>query len=127
LRKAMRECDRLLAMKLPEKGQCKSFVILLTGILRRYLERRYDLAARRQTTPELLKAIENRADIGDAAARHWLRVFLEQADVVKFAGGELNPARCGEMADEVRQFCAVAAQAGKAAETLTRKEIGEVG
>lgn len=125
LRKAIRECDRLQAMKLPDKGQCKSFVILLTGILRRYVERRYDLPARRQTTAELLHALETRADVTDAAKR-WLRVFLEQADVVKFGSGDLNPARCSEMADEVRQFC-TAAQAGKAAETLTRKEIGEVG
>jgi hypothetical protein len=105
LRKAMRECDRLLAMKLPEKGQCKSFVILLTGILRRYLERRYDLPARRQTTAELLQAIECRADIGDAA-RRWLRVFLEQADVVKFGSGGLDLTRCSEMVAELRQFCA---------------------
>jgi hypothetical protein len=106
LRKAMRECDHLLAMKLPEKGQSKSFVILLTGILRRFLERRYDLPARRQTTAELLHAIESRADIGDAGKR-WLRVFLKQTEVVKFAGQELKQSRCIEMAAEVRQFCTV--------------------
>jgi hypothetical protein len=105
LRKATRECDRLLAMQLPEKGRCKSFVILLTGILRRYLERRYDLPARRQTTAELLLAIQSRADVGDNVKR-WLRGFLDQADVVKFSAGEPNPVCCSEMADEVRQFFA---------------------
>ena len=94
-----------LAMKLPEQGRCKSFVILLTGILRRYLERRYDLPARRQTTAELLQAIQARADVGDNEKR-WLRGFLDQAEVVKFSAGEPNPACCSEMADEVRQFFA---------------------
>ncbi len=104
LRKAMRECDRLMAMQLPVKQHGKSFVALLTGIVRRYLERRYDLPARRQTTVELLRAVDARADIADES-RRWLHTFFTQTDLVKFAGADISAARCTELADEVRQFC----------------------
>jgi hypothetical protein len=103
LRKAIRECDRLIAMRLPEKDHARSFVVLLTGIVRRYLERRYDLPARRQTTAELLRAIDARADFDDEAKR-WLRGFFTAADLVKFAGAATGAERCRELLDAARRF-----------------------
>jgi hypothetical protein len=103
LRKAMRECDHLAAMRLPEKDHARSFVVLLTGIVRRYLERRYDLPARRQTTAELLRAIDARADFDDEAKR-WLRGFFTEADLVKFAGAAAGDERCRALLESARQF-----------------------
>jgi hypothetical protein len=108
--RAKRECARLLAMRLPEKGHGKSFVTLLTGIVRRYLERRYDLPARRQTTAELLRDIDARTDL-DADAKRWLHSFFEQADRVKFAGTPINAEHCAAAAAEVRHFCESTAMA----------------
>jgi hypothetical protein len=101
--RALRECDRLAAMKLPDKGHGKSFVALLTGILRRYLERGFDLPARRQTTAELLRAIDGRTDLADESKK-WLHAFFAQADLVKFAAAEISAERCEALVEEVRQF-----------------------
>jgi hypothetical protein len=103
-RKAVRECDRLRAMKLAERGQGKKLVVLLAGVVRRYLERRYDIPARRQTTTELLQHIEPRRDL-DQAAKRWLHGFFTQADQIKFAGAEVTAERGAALVDEVRQFC----------------------
>lgn len=107
--RATRECDRLVAMRLPEKGHGKSFVTLLTGIVRRYLERRYDLPARRQTSAELLRNIDARTDLS-ADAKRWLHGFFERADCVKFAGTAVTAAQCAAWAAEARHFWATAAQ-----------------
>jgi hypothetical protein len=107
--RATRECDRLVAMRLPEKGHGKSFVTLLTGIVRRYLERRYDLPARRQTSAELLRNIDARTDLS-ADAKRWLHGFFERADRVKFAGTAVTAAQCAAWVAEARHFCATAAQ-----------------
>jgi hypothetical protein len=102
--RALRECDRVLAMRLPEKGHGKSFVILLTGVVRRYLERRCDIPARRQTTAELLRAIDARSDL-DADAKRWLHSFFAHADRIKFAGKPVSVEDCAASAAEVRHFC----------------------
>jgi hypothetical protein len=102
LHKAMRECDRVLAM---QRANGKSRVILLTGVVRRFLERRFGMPARRQTTAELLAGIAARSDLpGDA--RHWLRTFFEQTDLIRYAGAAVTEDRCQELAQEIRQFCA---------------------
>jgi len=103
--KAQRECARLLAMKLPEKGHARSFVMLLSGIVRRYLERRFDIPARRRTTAELLHAIDACAELDDAAKR-WLHAFFAETDLVKYAATEPSGERCLALAEEVRQTCA---------------------
>jgi hypothetical protein len=103
--RALRECDRVLAMRLPEKGHGKSLVILLTGVVRRYLERRYDIPARCQTTAELLRASDARSDL-DADAKRWLHSFFADADRIKFAGKPVGTEQCAAWAAEVRHFCA---------------------
>jgi hypothetical protein len=101
--KALRECDRLVAMELPQKQNVKGFVVLLTGIVRRYLERRFDLPARRRTTAELLGDIDTCKQLDDDA-RRWLRGFLTEADRVKFAGAAIGAEECGKWLEEVRSF-----------------------
>jgi hypothetical protein len=108
LRKAMRECDRLLALQLPEKDRGKDFIVLLSGIVRRYLERRFDIPARRQTSAQLLGAIDARSDVSDEAKR-WLHTFFAETDLIKYAGAAVDAERCGALADGVRHFCRAAA------------------
>ena len=110
LHKAMRECDRVLALR---RGDGKSRVVLLTGVLRRYLERRFGIPARRQTTAELLRAVDACREISDDR-RSWLRGFCEQTDLIKYAAAAVTDQRCRELAEEIRQFCSdtAAARAG---------------
>ena len=92
--RAFAELDRLLRRHLIDKRLYKDFYIELTMVVRRYIERAHAIRAPEQTTQEFL----------DAAMRHphftpetlaRLRLFLESADLVKFAGQESTP----QMAD----------------------------
>ena len=47
---ALYELERLQALNLPDRGKAERFGTLLTGLMRRYLEKKYQLPARRQTT-----------------------------------------------------------------------------
>src|SRR5262249_50600007 len=49
---AQRELDRLVTLNLPERGEVERFHTLLSNVLRRFVERRFQVPARRQTTPE---------------------------------------------------------------------------
>jgi hypothetical protein len=81
---AQRELDRLLALNLPAAGEIERFHTLLSNVVRRYLENRFDLPARRQTTPEFLEAME-KSSLLPAEQQQVLRGFLERCDLAKFA------------------------------------------
>ena len=55
---ACRELDRIASLGLPAAGQVERFHTLVSNVLRRYLEKRFGLPARRQTTPEFFIAAE---------------------------------------------------------------------
>lgn len=100
---ALQAIDRLLADRLPEKGEHKLFYGLLSNILRRYVEDRYGIRAPERTTEEFL--IELRS--GDALGpthQALLKMFLEHADLVKFAELEPAPEQAEESAEVCRRF-----------------------
>ena len=99
---AWRELERLTARGLPKKGKGRSFTILLVGVVRRYLERRYDLPARRLTSDELLARLEGVAL--DESARQTLREFFVAADVARFAPGAAQTQVCAALAELARRF-----------------------
>ncbi len=77
--------NRLLASPRPTAEQIDAFYVELSGIVRRYLEDRFELRAPELTTEEFLAAVGESPDLtGDHQAL--LREFLRQADLVKFAG-----------------------------------------
>lgn len=83
--RALFELRELLACNLPEQGRAKDFYVALTGIVRRYIERRHAIRAYEQTTEEFLRdAVAHPAFTAGTLAR--LREFLDAADLVKFAG-----------------------------------------
>ena len=100
LQRAMRECARVQALSLADG---KSRVILLTGVVRRYLERRCGIPARRLTTTELMRLIDGRGDMA-TDTKNWLRDFLAQTDLIKYAGATVSEERGRELVDEARQF-----------------------
>ena len=112
---AQRELDRLIALKLPEQGRSERFVTLLSLLVRRYLERQHQLLARRQTTPEFLRQLEQQPDLS-ADEKQFLGSFLTRCDTVKYAGVEMPTDECRQWAESTRRVlirrCSQAAQAG---------------
>jgi len=81
---AQEELDALKGLGLIEKGEIKRFHILVSEIVRRYLEGRFAVVAPEMTTWELTAVLRPRRDI-DEALKELIRVFLEDCDLVKFA------------------------------------------
>jgi hypothetical protein len=100
---ALRELDRIAALNLPAVGKMEDFHGLLANIIRRYLENRFGLPARRQTTPEFLRSMEASTALTDSQ-RALLRIFLERCDHAKFARARPSAAECGGLLELARGF-----------------------
>lgn len=82
---ATSELRRLQRQEVTEPEAVKAFYVDLTDILRTYLSQELGVAALERTTPELVRALEQRSDVSAEAVRR-IQAVLERADVVKFAG-----------------------------------------
>ena len=82
---ARAKLQRLLDSPRPTAEQIDAFYVELSGIVRKYLEDRFELRAPELTTEEFLASVGESPDLsGEHQAL--LREFLRQADLVKFAG-----------------------------------------
>ncbi|HAM35633.1 MAG TPA: hypothetical protein DEB40_03620 [Elusimicrobia bacterium] len=86
---AEEELSRLEASSLWSENRHKEYYGILTDIIRRYLERRYGLAATRRTTAELIRQLR-RLELGRTLPALFRDLF-ERADLVKFAKVEPLP------------------------------------
>jgi hypothetical protein len=77
--------QRLLDSPRPTAEQIDAFYVELSGIVRRYLEDRFDLRAPELTTEEFLASVGESPDLS-RDHQGLLREFLRLADLVKFAG-----------------------------------------
>ncbi|NUO80812.1 hypothetical protein HUU05_12080 [candidate division KSB1 bacterium] len=80
---ALEELRQLRASDLLQRGEVKAFYSILSEIVRRYIEGRYEVAALEMTTYEVnhsLRKVENNLNACDMA-----REILEASDLVKFA------------------------------------------
>jgi hypothetical protein len=77
--------QRLLDSPRPSGEQIDAFYVELSGVIRKYLEDRFELRAPELTTEEFLASVGESPDL---SGKHQalLREFLRQADLVKFAG-----------------------------------------
>jgi len=114
---AMREFDRITAMRLVETGEPEKHLALTTDVMREYLAARVPEIERSQTSSELLLAV---APIHEAVRE--LGEILWRADLVKFAGASVvgeEASRLGAAAratvDSVEDF--LDARAEEAAES----------
>ncbi len=82
---ARAQLDRLLENPKLDGDAVGQFFVELSGIVRTYLENRFDFRAPELTTEEFLETVVGSPDL---ASEHQslLREFLKQADLVKFAG-----------------------------------------
>jgi hypothetical protein len=100
---AAAELDRLEAFALPAKGEINRYHTLLSDVVRRYLELRFQLHAPQQTTAEFLQAVQSAPQLGPAQ-QELLRDFLGRCDLAKFAGATPSPEECQTTAGMARSF-----------------------
>jgi len=87
---ALRELDKLKAQKLWQQKRLKEYYSRLSGIIRTYIENKYDILAMEKATSEILLAIQLRS-IDKFLPMDELTSLLNLSDLVKFAKGEANP------------------------------------
>ncbi len=76
--------DELETRRLVEQGRVTEFYVVLSDIVRQYLERRFGLMAPERTTEEFLREARSSSVLGDDH-KTLLSGFLRAADMVKFA------------------------------------------
>lgn len=110
---ALRELERLRGEGWLERGEWAAFVVRLSGIVRRYLEGRFELKAPEQTTEEFLRAASLSSRLS-AEHQRLAQSFLEQSDLVKFAKWEPEPAILREAFAAAERLVRETAPAGPA-------------
>ena len=100
---ARAELDALLKEKLAERGEFQNFYVRLTGIVRRYIERKTGIHAPEQTTEEFLRDPATRRTFPFEQAER-LGHFLEAADMVKYAAVKPGERELSESVDRAREF-----------------------
>ena len=97
------QIEMLLAKELLERGMVQEFYYLISGIVRGYIERRYDVAAPEMTTEEFLAttAYDNR--FGQDTSEE-LNKFLCACDLVKYAKHQPMPSECEGVVRAARDF-----------------------
>jgi len=81
---ALRELRALRSKHYIEELKAEPFFVELSGIVRRYLEKRFNLRAPERTTEEFIREAAN-SRVLNADQQYRVRDFLEQSDLVKFA------------------------------------------
>jgi len=69
---------------LPGKGEIKKYYYILSDILRKYIEDRFNIKAPEMTTPEFLVYLKDSKELS-AQQKEILKDFLVHCDMVKFA------------------------------------------
>ncbi len=100
---ALQELDRLEREGLVDRGDFHGFWVRLSGTVREYVERRFEIAAPEQTTKEFLAQAKDHPMIG-AEHRHILADFLRAADMVKFAAHRPAERECASGLGAARDF-----------------------
>lgn len=81
---ALRELDKLKSEKIWQQNKVKRYYTRLTGIIRIYLEGRYEIKSMEQTTEEILQSLLD-TGFNDNRVFGLLKDMLNCADLVKFA------------------------------------------
>ncbi len=93
----------LVALNLVEQGRIKEFYEQISGILRHYIEDRFDLRAPERTTEEFLAELRN-AEVLASSDKQTLEEFLTHCDLVKFAKHEPPTEQIQRTFDLVKDF-----------------------
>jgi hypothetical protein len=86
-----------------DNGQAESFTVGVSGILRRYIERRFHLHAEEMTTEEFLPHAASHAEL-KGNKTELLAAFLNRLDLAKFARQTPDASEMERMHAEAAQF-----------------------
>jgi len=92
-RVALLELDQLESRGLPAQGKIAAYHTGLSDVVRRYLEKRFQLTATRQTTQEFLSTLPTSVGL-NPKQQDLLRLFLGRCDLAKFARADCSLADC---------------------------------
>jgi hypothetical protein len=104
------------ARVLMQPGRGREFSIEVSGIVREYIERRFNVMAAHRTTHEFLHDLVQSADPGLAAHRDLLGEFLQSCDLAKFGGWNLSIGQMDTMLEAARRFIQSVSSASAGAE-----------
>lgn len=100
----MTELERLESLAQNADGdRLQRYPAMLSHVIRTYLERRFELRASRQTTPEFLHDIKESPFL-KAGHRELLKDFLERCDLAKFANLQFSLEECRALSESARKF-----------------------
>ena len=106
---AFDQLQSLIDEQLVERGLVPEFYFRLSMIVRRYLERRFDLMAREQTTEEFMREAQRSLKLPDGC-RTTVYSFLQACDMVKFARHAPQDDEIIEAINAARDFVARSAE-----------------
>lgn len=101
--KALAELDRLASAPVGTEAEIKQFYFLLSGIIRLYIEERFNIRAPEMTTEEFMERVRVSPDLS-ASQRDFLGQFLNISDMVKFARHEPTASDRAEAMAFARRF-----------------------
>lgn len=97
------ELDRLLRDRLLDRGEIERFVTRLSGILRRYIEARFQLRAPARSTEEFYADLSTSTVLTPGEQKTVIE-FLRRSDLVKFAADPMDSDNALRLLDTVRRF-----------------------
>lgn len=100
---ALAEITRIEGLGLSANGDVERYHTLLSDVVRRYLELRFQLPASQQTTPEFLQATATSGLLAPEQ-QALLGGFLERCDLAKFARAGFSADECREAVGMARNF-----------------------
>jgi hypothetical protein len=100
--RTLRFLSELDAKQLWQKRQVKEYYVELTGIVRGYIEKRFNTQAMELTTDELLDKAQTNAEL--QPYQSLLSVILHTADLAKFAKAQPLPQEHTDAMEKARQF-----------------------
>jgi hypothetical protein len=92
------------ARRLMQSDMARDFAITTSEVIRYYIERRFDVRVTQRTTEEFLQTILQGTNGALSRHRALLAHFLEQCDLVKFAGASLANADLEALFESARSF-----------------------
>jgi hypothetical protein len=100
---ALAEMRRIDSLHLAESGHIEQFHRLYAEVIRQYLEKRFQVCASRQTTPEFLQTMRD-SPLLSPMQREILKDCLERCDLAKFANVQFPKDECKALSQSVHSL-----------------------
>jgi hypothetical protein len=100
---ALAEMRRIDGFHLPDSGQIERFHRLYAEVIRQYLEKRFQLRASQQTTPEFLQTMGD-SPLLSPLQREILQECFERCDLAKFAKVQFPQDECKALSQSAHSF-----------------------